>query len=618
MDFEKLVEYYEKISATKKRLEILDIMIQLFTEIKNNPSDAADLEKIIYLTQGTLYPEIKEQPKIGLADRSLLDFISKYYTVDAKTAQEILKRTGDLGDTCEEFAKLKKGKQGQITSFMGMAEDKLTISDIYGKLEEISAISGSGSLDKKEMKLKWLLARCKPAMVKYLMRIITSSMRVGVSDPTIMDALAVTFLGNKELRESVEYAYNVHPDLGFIARQLYQKGLDGITQLNIQVGIPIRMMLASRLQYTQILAKLGGKEFLSEFKLDGERLQIHKDKENITIFSRKLRNITDMYPDVKDAVLKSIKAEKVILEGEAVAMDSLFEQMLPFQIVITRKRKYDVYEMVKKVPVRLFVFDMLYLERGSKKEIVMNYPLLKRRELIKEVLTESQHIKLVEGKIIHTTEELVDYFKYARSLNTEGLMNKSIDPENSSYKAGNRGFLWIKLKSLEAGKMTDTIDVTPIGALWGKGRRANMYGAFLVAVYNEETDKYELLTRVASGFSDDDMVKFMELLKPYKSPIQPNNVTCSEKADVWFNPALVIEIAGDELTVSPKADAGKFFNGNVNESGYSVRFPTFQKIRNDKDVTEITTVEEIVELYEIQGGSEQKIKEESKKESENF
>ncbi|MBD3354279.1 MAG: ATP-dependent DNA ligase [Candidatus Lokiarchaeota archaeon] len=601
MDFGILVEYYDKVESTRKRLEIIGYLTELFKKLKENPKEADDLEKIVYLTQGTIYPTIMEQPKLNLAEKSLMDFISSYYAVNVSKVENILKKTGDLGDTGQKLAEKKSGKKSQITSFMGMQEETVSVADIYNKLEEISKIQGSGSLDKKESKIHWLLARCKPLMVKYLMRIITSTMRLGVSDPTIMDALAIAYLGDKDHRTDVERAYNVHPDLGLIARKVYDKGLKGLEEVKIQIGTPIRMMLASRLNYNQILPKLGGEKFLSEYKLDGERLQVHKDGSNVTLFSRRLTNITEQYPDVREVIKKSIKAEKIIIEGEAVAMDPFYEEMQPFQVLITRKRKYDIEEMVEKVPVCLFVFDILYIERDGKEETVMDYPLLERRGIIKDVLDESEKIKLTKGKFIESTDELVEFFKEARAANAEGIMNKSIDPEESVYKAGNRGFLWVKLKSLEAGKMTDTIDVVPIGALWGKGKRANQYGTLLVAVYNEENGKFELLTRVASGFSDDDLTRFLNLLEPFKTKSLPNSVICSEKPDVWFKPGLVIEISGDELTISPKADAGKNYNNQVREKGYSVRFPVFQRIRNDKEIFDITTVDEIVELYELQG-----------------
>ncbi|MHA1338817.1 MAG: ATP-dependent DNA ligase [Promethearchaeota archaeon] len=603
MELKKLVECYEKISATQKRLEILDYLTDLFKYIKEHKEEAEDLEKVIYLTQGNLYPEMSETPKLGLAEKLLLSAMSHYYGISINVLQKKMRELGDIGSMGEYFAKKQSKSLAQITSFLPSEdnkEDKLTVSDLYKKLEEIASISGPGSVEKKINKLNWLFARSSPLMIKYILRIITSTLRVGVSDPTIMDALANAYLNDKAYREDIERAYNVYPDLGYVARQLHEKGLEGVRNIKAQVGIPIRMMLASRLPYTQIIEKFGGKTFLSELKLDGERLQVHKDGNKIKIFSRRLTNITDQYPDVAEEVRKQVKIDKCIIEGEAVAMDPLYENMLPFQLLITRKRKYDIKKKIEEVPVCLFVFDVLYIERDGIEEIIMDYPLLKRREILKKIVNETNKIKLVEGRFISSTEELVEYFKYARSINTEGLMNKSIDPEKSIYKAGNRGYLWIKLKSLKAGKMTDTLAVTVIGALWGKGKRVNTYGTLLVAVYNEENDKFEYLTRVASGFSDDDLDLFMKILKTYRTNNQPNNVICSEKPDIWFNPGVIIEISGDELTISPKADAGKYYNGKINETGFSVRFPVFQRIRDDLDLYNITKVDELVDLYEIQ------------------
>ncbi len=606
MEFETLVSYYEKISSTSKRLEILDLLSQLFMYIRDNPNkvDEGDLEKIIYLTQGTLYAEISEQPKLGLAEKTLLDLLSSYFAVDSAKVKSMMVKTGDLGETAASLAGGKK-KQGQITAFMGLQQDILYIKDIYDRLTEIASISGTKSMDKKFDKLRWLLARCSPNAIKYLMRIINSSLRVGVSDASIMDALAIAFLQDKKYRETIEKAYNIYPDLGYIGKIIQKEGLNGLNSIQIQIGIPIRMMLASRLDYTQILDKIGGK-CVSEYKLDGERLQIHKQGSQVSLFSRRLKNISEQYPDVQQVIINNIKVENVILEGEAVAMDSFFEQMLPFQVLTTRRRKYDVEEFVKKVPVCLFLFDILYLEENNSKIAVLDKSLPERRKLLEKITNEEKNIRIVMQKPISTTEELAEFFQEARSKNCEGIMNKSIDPVESVYKAGNRGFLWIKLKSLEAGKMKDSIDVVPIGAYMGKGRRSNRYGAFLVAVYNEENEKFEFLTRVATGFSDDDLEIFWETLRPTKTDSKPENVVCnSEKPDVWFNPSIVCEIVGDELTISEKADAGKFYNGQVRDKGYSVRFPVFQRLRPDKDIFNCTKVDEIIDFYSIQLNSEE-------------
>ena len=608
MEFETLVTYYERISSTKKRLEILDILSQLFVYIKDNPDnlDEGDLENIIYLTQGTLYAEISEQPKLGLAEKTLKDLLSSYYAVNSSTVDSIMKKTGDLGETAAKFAGSKK-KQGQITAFMGIQKETLHIKDIYDRLTEIANISGTKSIEKKFDKLRWLLARCKPLSVKYLMRIINSSLRVGVSDATIMDALAVAFLNDKKYRKIIEKAYNIYPDLGYLGKIIQKEGLEGLNSVQIQIGTPIRMMLASRLEYTQILDKIGGK-CVSEYKLDGERLQIHKHGNDVSLFSRRLKNISEQYPDIQQTILDKISAENVILEGEAVAMDAMFETMLPFQVLTTRRRKFDVQEFVKKVPVCLFLFDILYLEKDGEPIVAMDKSMPERRKYLEEITTENRALQVVIQKPIHTTEELVDFFNEARAKNCEGIMNKSIDPTESIYKAGNRGFLWIKLKSLEAGKMKDSIDAVPIGAFMGKGKRSSKFGAFLVAVFNEENEKYEFLTRVATGFSDDDLEEFWTILQPTISDTRPKNVVCNtEKPDIWFNPSIVIEIIGDELTISKKADAGKFYNGQVREKGYSVRFPVFQRRRSDKNIEDCTKLDEIVDFHQLQLSSEDSI-----------
>jgi len=411
-----------------------------------------------------------------------------------------------------------------------------------------------------------------------------SILRVGVSTLTIIDGVSLGFTGSKENRDIIERAFNLHPDLGDVTVILAEKGIDDVKYINISYGTPVRMMLASRVPYPEIITKLGA-PFTAEYKLDGERLQIHKQNSNISLFSRRLLDISEQYPDVCETIKQNIKCNSVIIEGEVVAMDPFYEKMLPFQVLSKRRRVHDIENIAKEVPVCVFLFDLLKYENDS----YIDKSLLLRRKKLEEIVVERDELRLVKSVSINSTEELLDFFNIARKDGTEGIMAKSIN-ENSIYQAGNRGFLWIKLKGLEGGKLKDSVDVVLVGAFYGRGRRKGVYGTYIGAVYDPENDTFEAFTRVASGWTDEIMESLMKDMKQYEMKIKPKYVICDDTPDVWFTPEMVIEIIGDEITVSEK----------FSSLGYSMRFPVFQRFRPEKGPKDVTTVREIDELYETQ------------------
>jgi DNA ligase-1 len=613
MDFNELCGFYERIAGTRKRLEITDILAELFIKVQTE-KNFEDLPKIIYLTQGRLVSEIDDWPKFGIAEKMIIQALVKFTGTPAPKIKELVDSKGDIGECAEEL--LQKREKSKVaysldafTKKSSPSEKKegvkrLEIRQLYGDLKKLSDIKGDGSQDQKIALINGILRTCTPQAAKYVLNIIISNLRIGLADMTIMDSLAVAFLGSKDQRIIIEEKYNIHPDLGEIANIVAKEGLTGLQRIQIQVGIPIRMMLASRIPYMQIHAKMGGKSFIAEYKYDGERVQVHKNQKNVVLYSRQLKAITEQYPDVVAAIQKNIQADSAILEGEIVAMDPFFEKMLPFQVVSTRRRKYDIEKMVKEVPVRLHCFDLLYLNQYSaiqneENSVIMNKPLPERRSLLEKILKPSDPLVLATQRLLNSNEEMIAFFNEARAKGAEGIMNKSLAAD-SVYKAGNRGFQWIKLKGLEGGaKMMDTIDVVIIGGSWGMGRRKGMLSTLFGAVFNEDTSTYEFLTRIGSGFSDEDLQKHTELLKSLEIKKLPKDVLCKDTADIWVQPKLVLEIMGDELTVSNKSDAGATLE---NPNGYSLRFPIFQRIRDDKDPTQITTTQEVIDLYQAQDG----------------
>jgi len=585
MKFKILAQLFSELESTTKRLEMIDMLATFFRNLKEN-ADYQDLEKIMYLLQGHLVSNIKQFPKMGIAEKMIIEALSVHSGINPKKIKDVLVKKGDIGLTAESILSTNK-KQKSLFDFNSQKNgsySSIEISELYSELKRIAITEGAGSHDTKLGILRGLINSISPLETKYLLRIITSTLRVGVSTQTIIDGLSLGFTGKKENRDIIEHAYNLHPDLGDMTRILAEKGLEEVKKIKITYGIPIRMMLASRVPYTEIIEKLGN-PFIAEYKLDGERLQIHKKGENVTLFSRRLLEISEQYPDVCDIIKNNIKAQNVIIEGEVVAMDAFYEKMLPFQVLSKRRRKYDVKETIKEIPVCLFLFDLLKFEE----EEFIDNKLSQRREKLEEIVDQREELKLVKSKMIYSTEELVNFFNKAREDGTEGIIAKSLK-EDSIYQAGNRGFLWIKLKGLEGGKLKDTIDVVLVGAFYGRGRRSGVYGTYIGAVYDSEKNQFIAFTRIASGWTDEIMDNLMAEMKQYELSVKPRNVICEDEPDIWLEPNVVIEIIGDEVTISEK----------FSSLGYSMRFPVFKRFRRDKAPEDITTVREIEHLYEIQ------------------
>jgi len=584
MKFNSLSQLFSQLEGTTKRLEMIDLLSNFFKEIKDSKK-FEDLDKIIYLLQGQLAPNIKQFPKMGLAEKMIIEALSVHSGVDADRIKKVLVKKGDIGAAAELILSKKKKQKSLFDYNLNEGlQTSLEIPELYSELKKIALTEGAGSHDIKLGILRGLMRKTTPLETKYLLRIITSTLRVGVQSQTIIEGLALAFTGLKENKDFIERAYTLYPDLGEIAKLLAEKGLEDVKKIDIEYGIPIFSMLASREVYTEFIARLGT-PFVAEYKLDGERLQIHKSGDNVILFSRRLLDISDQYPDVCQVIRESLKAKNLIFEGEVVAMDPFYEKMRPFQVLSQRRRKYDIKEIAKEVPVCLFVFDLLKFGDES----YVDKPLPERRKKLEEVVEERDELKLVESSLINSTDELLQFFNKARDNGTEGIMAKSIQ-DDSIYQAGNRGYQWLKLKSLEGGKLKDTIDLVVIGTFYGKGRRTGVYGTYIGAVYEPENGTYIAFTRFFSGLTDELSESLTRDMENYKLNKKPQNVICEDKPDVWLKPEVVMEITGDEITVSDKFAT----------LGYSMRFPVFQRLRPEKGPKDITTVKEIKELYETQ------------------
>ena len=577
MDYVVIADSYEKIESTTKRLEMTDLLVEL---LRKTPKDV--ISKVVYLTRGKLYPDFVGV-EMGVAEKLAIKALVRASGQSESVIQAELQKSGDIGETSEKLL----AKRKQSTFFTRT----LTVERVYEGLDKLAKTSGSGAVDTKMALLCGLLTDASPKEAKWLIRTVTGNLRLGIADMTVLDALALAYGGGKEARELIERAYNISSDLGRVANIVAEKGLGGIEKFQVMVFEPIRPMLAERLGVPEeILEKFGGK-CVVEYKYDGERVQAHKKDGKVVLFSRRLENISNQYPDVVDLIKEKIVVEEVILEAECVAMDLETGDMRPFQELMHRRRKYGVEAAIKEYPISLFAFDALYVNG----EDLTLETFSERRTALEKMITQSDRIKPATQKIVRSPKELEDFFEEAIAEGCEGLMCKSV-AKDSVYQAGSRGWMWIKYKRDYRSEMTDTVDLVVIGAFHGRGKRVGAYGALLLATYNNEAATFETVTKCGTGFTDKDLATLHELLQKHVIPRKNSRVLSMLEADVWFEPVVVLEILGAEVTLSPIHMCA--MNSIRKGSGLAIRFPRFTgKYRTDKSSEDANTSNEIVEMY---------------------
>jgi DNA ligase-1 len=580
LEYAVIADAYEKIEDTTKRLEMTDLLVNL---LKKTPKNV--IAKVVYLTQGKLYPDFVGL-EIGVAEKLAIKALARASGIGQSVIEEDLQKTGDIGETALKLLAKKK----QTTFF----QKALTAQHVYATLDKMAKTTGSGAVDSKMALLAGLMSDASPREAKYIMRTVTSKLRLGIADMTVLDALAIAYGGGKESRELIERAYNISSDLGRVAKVVAEKGLEGIKKFQVVVFEPIRPMLAERLSSPEgILEKLGGK-CVAEYKYDGERIQAHKKGNEVALYSRRMERISDQYPDAVELIRSRVNAEEAILEAECVAVDIETSELLPFQELMHRRRKYGVEEAMEQYPVSLFMFDALYVD--GKDLTLEAYP--SRRTQLEKAIKENDRVKPAKQIKTSNLKELEKFFEEAIEDGCEGLICKSVGTD-SVYQAGARGWMWIKYKRDYKSEMTDTVDLVVVGAFYGRGKRAGTYGALLLATYNHETDTFETVTKLGTGFTDEDLKKLPELLGKHLVPRKHSRVQSTLAADVWFEPEVVLEVLGAEITLSPIHVCA--LDSIRKGSGLAIRFPRFTgKYRTDKTAEDATTSIEVVEMYRNQ------------------
>ena len=576
MKFSELTEYFEKLEAISSRLALIEILAELF---KKTP--ASEIEKIVYLIQGRLAPFFAPI-EIGMAEKTVAEALAMAYGL---TKEKVLKDYQDLGDMGLAAYELAQNSKLKVK------DSKLTVTEVVNILLEIANTKGNGTVEKRQTLLSDLLKKLDPTSAKHLVRIPLGNTRLGIGDPTVLDALATAKLGDKSQRKLLEGAYNRTSDLGLIAKTLWDKGLPAVQNLKLMVGYPVRSELCERLPNPQkVIEKMEVVD--AQYKYDGFRVQIHKNGDEVRMFSRNLEEMTHMFPELIEAVRKQIKAKTAILDSEALAYNAESEEFLPFQETTKRRRKHGIEEMAKSLPLKAFVFDILYKDGNS----LIDEPLTKRMEILKEVLPEDDILIRTKNQTISDAKTLSILLEDAISKGLEGLVIKKLE---SPYEAGARNFNWVKLKRHSSGELNDTIDCVILGYISGKGKRTAFgAGALLVGVYDSEKDEFVSVSKIGTGLTDEEWREVHKRADAISLEKKPARVSSNIIPSVWIQPKIVIEILADEITRSPIHTAGK----TETEPGYALRFPRLVSFRNaDKKAEDATSVTELVEMYHQQG-----------------
>jgi DNA ligase 1 len=574
-----VAEAYRDLEQLSSRLALTERLSGLLAD-----TPASLLPTVCYLCQGLIAPEFAGID-LGVAEKLAVRAVATVTGTDGAHVAALVREAGDLGQAVEQL--LTPSGSGAGGGAVG-----LEVAEVVRTLREIAVAEGAGSQGRKLELLGGLLARATPLEARYLLRLVTRNLRLGIGTPTILDALAQVHAGGKAARPVLERGYSICCDLGKVAAALVSGGLGAVEALRVQPGNPVRVMLAQRLADAgEILNRLGG-QCAAEYKYDGIRVQAHRTADGrLELFTRRLEEISDQFPDVVELLAKGLGPAEVIVEGEVVAYDAAAGELRPFGEVMLRRRKHGIDQAVRDVPVGLFCFELLYAD--GQDLTMLPYP--HRRAALEAALTFSPRLRLTTAAEVSDPAGLEAVFAQAVTDGCEGLVCKSTGPD-SVYQAGARGWQWIKLKRDYRTELSDTADLVVIGAFAGRGRRTGLYGAVLLAAYDADAGTFRAVTKCGAGFTDADLAELPVRLAPLISPHKPARVDARQEPDVWFEPGLVLEILSAELTLSPNYTAA--WGQIQDDAGLAMRFPRFTgRWRDDKAAEDATTTRELAGMF---------------------
>jgi DNA ligase-1 len=570
MRFSELAANLDQMETTTSRNELVRILAEVYRACSID-----ELEPITYLIQGRLAPFF-EPIEIGLGERLLITAVAVAYSVQKDEVITLNRQAGDLGITAQRLA-------------TNSSRESPSAVEVHQRLTQIAAAGGVGSQQEKLDGFTSLLGDLDSISAKHLVRITLGKMRLGIGDPTVLDALSFAKVGDRSLRPVLEAAYNRTSDLGLIARTLWGSGETGLDALKVAAGHPLRPQLAERLPNPEAVIKKLGTVGVQP-KYDGLRVQIHKNGAQVSIFSRNLESMTEMFPELVTAA-SDLAVESVILDGEAIAYNPLSEEFVPFQETTARRRKQGIQEFADRVPMRAFIFDVMFRDGSD----LTPLPYQRRFEIVRELLGESDTLLMAPLTQTDSAEVLTRELLDNISRGLEGLVAKRLD---SPYQAGARNFNWVKLKRNTSGQLNDTIDVVLLGYYRGKGKRAEFgTGALLAGVYDRDKDEFVTISKLGTGLSDQGWREINERLAKLEVAEKPARVNSMFVPDAWLEPAIVVEVLADEITPSPRHTAGM----TGGQPGFALRFPRIVSLRTeDKKPEDATSVREIRDMFDQQ------------------
>jgi DNA ligase-1 len=569
MRFQTLAETFARLEDTNSRRRIVELLADLFRRVS-----PAELEPAVYLLLGQLRPPY-EGIEVGAGEKLLASALSQAYDVSEAAVLRRFKRAGDLGLVAEALAP-------------AAPRSRLSLTQAYQVLLDVAGATGSGSVQRKTALLATALRRVSPLAAKFLVRAAQGRLRLGVGDQTILEAGALAALGERAAKTTLERAYNVRADLPGVLRVAFAGGARALARMEPRIGIPVRPALAQRLPSAEaILERMG--EVQVEPKYDGFRLQLHRDGDRVWAFSRRLEDVSGMFPELVQGVRRQLRARRAILEGEAVGYDPETGEFLPFQLTMTRKRKGGVAEAAERYPVRLFAFDLLYAGKTS----WIARPQRERSRRLRSLVpsTPSDPLAVSDIRLARRPKELQAYFDEMIERGLEGIVAKRPD---APYQAGVRGYQWVKLKRAYQSTLRDSVDLVLVGYLRGRGRRAALgIGSLLGAVYDPQHDRFRTVAKIGSGLSDEAWRALRARLDRDAVASRPRRVDALLTPDVWVEPRHVAEVLADEITRSPTHTCGR----TGAEPGYALRFPRLLGLRPDRSPADATTEREILALH---------------------
>ncbi|KUI65499.1 DNA ligase 1 [Cytospora mali] len=637
-----LCKTFSIIELTSKRLEITaHCSLFLRQVLRLTPED---LQATVMLMINKLAPDYAGI-ELGIGESLIMKAIGETTGRSLQVIKTDQKKIGDLGLVAI------KSRSTQPTMFKSKA---LTIRAVHKGLMDIATVTGNGAMGKKVDGIKKMLAAADahnpgkvditkdkggPSEAKFIVRFLEGKLRLGLAEKTILVSLAHAMICHEAEKKgkvpstaemakaeaTLKSVYSELPSYDVIIPAMLEHGIFNLKQnCKLRPGVPLKPMLANPTKaITEVLDRFEGRTFTCEYKYDGERAQIHyvaKDANQdfsqampgatkevdhgvASIFSRNSEDLSEKYPDILAKLPTWVKEDtkSFVLDCETVAWDPVEKKVLPFQQLMTRKKKAVKIEDIK-VPVCVFPFDLLYLNG----EAIVEKPLRERRELLLKAFTP------VEGEFVFAThmngqelDEIQQFLDESVKASCEGLMVKMLDGEESGYEPSKRSRNWLKIKKDYLSGVGDSLDLVVLGAYYGKGKRTSWYGAFLLACYNATNDTYETVCNIGTGFSEavlEEMHKQLsEIVIDRPKPFYSHSSGGQHQPDVWFEPRYVWEVLTADLTLSPRYKAGqKEGIDPAGEKGISLRFPRFIKVRDDKKPDEATSSRQIAEMYRKQ------------------